>query len=326
MTVAALVGLALAFAFLNGYNGSGSLVATLISTGAAGARRALLLAAVASFVGLFAFGLAVAYVVGTDIVELNGIDLASVAAALVSALLWFLVESALGIPSSSTQALMGGLIGGAIAATGLAAVKISGLVILAVALVAAPIVAVFVSWLAMRLTIWLVQGAPPRINNFFRAGQLPTSILLAASYGTSNGQKIVGIIALILYQARLYASFTIPAWVVAASACALSLGIATGGWQVIRTLGARIYRPRPINGFVAQSTAAVIVLGATVLGGPVSLSQIASTSIIGAGMAERMSKVRWEVAEQMVVGWLITLPLTAVVAIVLYPVARYVVG
>lgn len=326
MIVAALVGLALAFAFLNGYNGSGSLVATLVSTGATGARPALLLAAIASFVGLLSFGLAVAYVVGTDIVEPDGIDLASLAAALASALLWFVVESALGIPSSSTQAIMGGLIGGAIAASGFGAVKLSGLVILGIALLVAPVVALAMGWLVMRVTTWLVQGASPRINEFFRAGQLPTSILLAASYGTSNGQKIVGIIALILYQGRIYPSFTIPSWAVASSAFALSLGIGTGGWQVIRTLGARIYRPRPINGFVAQSTATAVVLGATVLGEPVSLSQIASTAIIGAGMAERMSKVRWEVAEHMMVGWLITLPLTALSALALYPVAHLVAG
>jgi len=326
MMAAALVGLALIFAFLNGYNGSGSLVATLISTGAIGARRALVVAAFASFVGLFAFGLAVAYVIGTSIVEPEGIDLASLAAALAAALLWTFVASAIGLPSSSTHALVGGLIGGGIGAAGLGVIVTGGLIILGIALFVAPIATVIICLLAMRATIWFVQGASPRVNEFFRAGQLPTSILLAASFGTSNGQKVVGVIALVLLQAHLYHTFTIPSWVVTASALALSLGVSTGGWQVIRTLGARIYRPRPINGFVAQSTAAAIVLGATVLGGPVSLSQIASSAIIGAGMAERLSKVRWEVAELIAIGWLVTLPATLLASIALYPVAHLLTG
>jgi PiT family inorganic phosphate transporter len=326
MTAAVLIGLALAFAFLNGYNGSGSLVATLISTGAVGARRALLLAAAASFVGLFLFGLAVAVVIGTGIVDPNSITLASLAAALASALLWNALASVLGLPSSSSHALIGGLIGGGIAAAGLGVIQLSGLVILALALLVAPVVAILLSWLAMDLTLHLAQGASPRINEFFRRSQVVTSIFLALSFGTSNGQKVVGIIALVLFRAGVTRQFVIPDWVVLASAASISLGISMGGWRVIRTLGARIFRLRPVHGFVAQSTAAVTVLGATVLGGPVSLNQIVSSAIIGAGIAERLSKVRWEVAQNIAVGWLVTLPATVLVAIVLYPVALLVVG
>lgn len=326
MIVAVLVGLALIFGFLNGYNGSGSLVATLISTGGVGARRALLLAAAASFVGLFLFGLAVAVVVGTGIVAPASVTLASMAAALTSALLWNAAASVLGLPSSSSHALLGGLIGGGIAAGGLGAVELSGIGILALALVAAPVVAVVLSWLAMLLTLRLAQGASPRINEFFRRSQLATSILLALSFGTSNGQKIVGIIALILFRAGLSNQFLIPEWVVLASAASISLGISTGGWRVIRTLGGRIYRLRPVHGFVAQSTAAATVISATLLGGPVSLNQVASSAIIGAGVAERMSKIRWEVAEHIAVAWLITLPATVLVALLVYPVAVIVIG
>jgi len=326
MTVAALVGLALAFSFLNGYNGSGSLVGTLISTGGIGARRALLLAAAASFVGLYLFGLAVAFVIGTDIVEPTGITVASMAAALTSALLWNALASALGIPSSSAQALIGGLIGGGIAAGGLGVVQVSGLEIVALALVGAPIVAVLVGWLAMHTVLWLARGASPRINEFFRQGQVVTSILLALSFGSSNGQRVVGVIALILFRAKLTQAFVIPDWVILGSALSMSLGISMGGWRVIRTVGARIFRLRPVHGFVAQGTAAIIVVGATLLGGPVSLTQISSTAIVGAGVAERMSKVRWEVAEHLAIEWLITIPATAFVAIVLYPVAFLLMG
>lgn len=326
VTVATLIGLALAFGFLNGYNGSGSLVATLISTGAVGARRALLLAAVASFVGLFLFGLAVAVVVGTGIVDPAGITLASMGAALASALLWNVVASMLGLPSSSSHALIGGLIGGGVAASGIGVVELSGLAILALALLVAPVVTVLLAWAVMRLTLWFARGASPRINEFFRQSQLVTSILLALSFGTSNGQKIVGIIALVLFRAGITREFAIPNWVVLSTAASISLGISTGGWRVIRTLGARIFRVRPVHGFVAQSTAAATVLGATVLGGPVSLNQIASSAIIGAGVAERMSKVRWEVAQNIAIAWLVTLPATVLVAIVLYPLALLVIG
>lgn len=326
MIVAGLVGLTLAFAFLNGYNGSGSLVATLISTGAMGARRALLLAAAASFVGLFLFGLAVAEVIGTDIVDPNAITLASMAAAVASALLWNALSSTLGIPSSSTHALVGGLIGGGIGAGGLGVVQLGGLEILALALFVAPALAVALGWLAMHLTLWLATGASPRINSFFRHGQVFTSVALALSFGTSNGQKVVGVIALILYRGRVTNGFTIPDWVVVASALSLSVGISMGGWRVIRTLGARIFRLRPVHGFVAQSTAAAIVLIGTLLGGPVSLNQIASSTIIGTGTAERMSKVRWEVAENIGIAWLVTLPATVLVAIILYPAAAFITG
>lgn len=326
MTVAVLIGLALAFAFLNGYNDSGSMVATLISTGVIGARAALFLAAIGNFVGPFLFGVAVAVVVGTGIVEPSGMTLASIGAALAAALIWNAIASVLGIPSSSSHALVGGLIGGGIIAGGLGVVHVWGLVILVLALLIAPALAAAVGWLAMRLTLWLSQAATPRINEFFRRSQLVTSLLLAVSHGTNDAQKTMGIIALILLRADLLSQFIVPPWVVLASALALAIGVGVGGSRVIRTLGARIYRVRPVHGFVAQTTATLIVLVATILGGPVSLNQISSAALIGAGASERMSKVRWEIAGQIAFAWLITLPLTALVAIFLYPVVRILIG
>lgn len=325
-TVDLLVALALAFAFSNGYNGSGTLVATLISTGAMGARQALLLAALASFVGLFVLGLAVALVVGQGIVEPAGITLASVGACLVASFLWIAFTARSGIPSSSSHTLVGGLIGGGIAAGGLRVVEIDGLLIVALALLIAPVLAGLLGALAMQLVLWLARGAPPRINQLFRRGQLITSTLLALGFGSSNGQKVVGVIALILYRAGVTRAFIIPDWTVLATSLALSLGIALGGWQVIRTLGGKIFRLRPVHGFTAQGVSVVVVVAATLLGGPISLTQIASSAIIGAGAAERMSKVRWGVAEHLAVSWLITMPLTALVAMALYPVAKLFLG
>ena len=324
--MAVLIGLTLVFAFLNGYNDSGSMVATLISTGVISARVALVLAAIGNFIGPFLFGVAVAVVIGTGIVEPSGITLASIGAGVAAALSWNAVASILGIPSSSSHALVGGLIGGGLIAGGPSAIQVSGLVILGLSLLLAPALGAVVGWLAMRSTLWLSQSATPKINEFFRRSQIVTSMLLALSHGTSDGQKSMGIITLILLRAGMIRQFAVPNWVVLVSALALSLGVGMGGWRVIRTLGARFYRLRPVHGFVAQSTATIIVLGATLLGGPVSLNQIASSALIGAGASERMSKVRWDITGQIVFAWLITLPSTALVAIILYPLARLLIG
>ncbi|HVB96269.1 MAG TPA: inorganic phosphate transporter [Chloroflexota bacterium] len=326
MTVALLVGLALVFGLMNGFNDSGSLVATLVSTGAVGMRRALLIAALANFVGCFLFGVEVARVIGQDIVEPNGITLISVGAALLAALIWHAVAVPLGVPSSSSYALIGGLIGGGIGAGGLQVVELKGIRILVLSFVLAPLAAALGAWLVLRVTLWLASGASPSINGVFRRSQLITAILLSLGHGTSNGQKTMGIIALILFLAGVTPQFEVPRWVMVASATSLSIGIAFGGWQIIRTLGARLLRLRPIHGFVAQLTAGLVMVGATLLGGPVSLNQIAGAAIVGAGSADRLSKVRWEVARQLTFAWVITLPATACVAFLLYHVIELVIG
>jgi len=325
-SVFVLIALALVFAALNGYNDSGGLVGTVISTGATGARRALVLAAAANFVGPFLVGSAVAVVVGTRIVYPDAITLASLGATLVAAIVWNVVATGFGIPTSSTHALLGGLIGGGIAVGGFAVVQTKGVLIVLLALVVAPVLAGFAGWLALRLVLWLAQGASPKINQAFRASQLVTSVVLAVSHGSSDVPKTVGIIVLILVRAGLMASFTIPTWVILLVSLSMSGAIAIGGWRVIRTLGARIYRVRPIHGFLSQAVAATMVFGATLIGGPVSMGQIGTSTLIGAGASERLSKVRWLVAQQLVLVWVFTLPVTAVLAFVLYPITRLAFG
>lgn len=325
-SVLVLIALALVFAYLNGYNDSGSLVGTVISTGATGARRALILAAAANFVGPFLVGSAVAVVVGTRIVYPDAITLASLGATLLAAIIWNAVATSLGIPTSSTHALLGGLIGGGIAVGGFQVVQTSGVLIVLLALVIAPILAGLTGWLALRLALWLAQGASPKINRTFRTTQLVTSVALAVSHGSSNVPKTVGIIVLILVRAGYLTDFTIPLWVVLLVSLSMSAAIGIGGWRVIRTLGARIYRVRPIHGFLSQTVAATMVFGAALVGGPVSMGQIATSTLIGVGASERLSKVRWLVAQQLVLVWVFTLPVTAVLAFVLYPVTRLAFG
>lgn len=321
VVVGVLVLLALLFAFMNGYNDSGSMVATLISTGTMNAREALLLAALGNFIGPFIFGVAVAVVVGTGIVDPGGITLASVAVALLSAFAWDVVASVIGIPSSSSHALVGGLIGGGVAAGGVGVVEPAGLALVALSLILAPVLGLVLGVAAMHLTLWLARDATPAINVVFRRGQLLTSILLSVSHGTSAGQKTMGVIALILFRARLSGQFAVPEWDIILTSFVLALGVSLGGWKVIRTLGLRIFQIRPVHGFVAQLTATLIVIGATLLGGPVSMNQVATTAIIGTGAAERVSKVRWQIARTTFYAWVITLPATTIVAFGLYPIA-----
>jgi len=319
-----LVVLALGFAVLNGYNDSGSMVATVISTGACGARRALILAATANFIGPFLVGGAVTATISNSIVYPNAITLASLGATLLAAIAWNIFATSLGIPTSSSQALLGGLIGGGVAAGGFGVIQLRGALILLLALGAAPFLAGILGWLALRLTFWLVRGASPKINRSFRNGQLVTSVLLAISHGSSDVSKTVGILVLILGRAGLLRGTSVPIWIVFLASLTMSGAIALGGWRVIRTLGARIYKLRPVHGFLSQSIAAALVFGATLIGGPVSMGQIATSTLIGVGASERLSKVHWQTARRLALAWLFTLPVTAAIAFVLYQLTRFV--
>ena len=321
-TVLILILLAVVFASMNGYNDSGSLVATVISTGACGARRALILAAVANFIGPFLVGGAIAATVSGGIVYPNAITQASLGATLLAAIVWNIVATSFGIPTSSTQALLGGLIGGGVAVGGFGVIQFRGALILLVALVFAPAFAGLLGWLGLRLTLWLARGASPKINNTFRRSQLVTAVLLAISHGSSSVPKIVGIIVLILGRAGLANEGSAPIWVIFLASLTMSTAIALGGWRVIRTLGTRIYRLRPVHGFLSQSIASAIVLGASLVGGPVSMGQISTSTLIGVGASERLSKVQWQTAQRLALAWLFTLPVTAVLAFTLYPVTR----
>ena len=187
-----------------------------------------------------------------------------------------------------------------------------------VALFISPILGILVGYLLMQLVLFLARGATPRINRFFRRAQLVTAVGLALSHGANDAQKTMGIITLGLLVEGAIPEFAVPTWVIALSAGAISMGTAMGGWRLIKTLGGRIYKIRPVHGFVSQTAGAAIILGAALLGGPVSTTQVMSSSIMGAGSAERISKVRWRVGYEMVWAWILTIPITAVLAALLY--------
>lgn len=313
-----LIILALIFDFLNGFHDSANIVATMISCRAMTARAALTLVAVAEFAGPFILGVAVAKTVGTEVALPQTITIAVVMAALLSASLWNLITWYFGIPSSSSHALIGGILGAVALGSGLAAIRPEGVWKIALALFISPILGFVVGLLLMWLVLFLAQGATPKANIFFKQIQIPTAIGLALSHGGNDAQKTMGVITLGLLILGFQQDFAVPWWVILLSASAIAAGTATGGWRIIHTLGGKFYRIRPIHSFTSQLASGLVVLGASLLGGPVSTTQVVSSAILGVGAAQRRSQVRWGVMTDILVAWLLTIPAAAIVAALLY--------
>lgn len=308
------IGLALLFDFLNGIHDSSNIVATMISSRAFRPESALGLTALANFLGPFLFGVAVATTIGDEVVTGNVLNLSIIIACLVGAILWNLITWFLGIPSSSSHALIGGMVGAVVAGAGVDAIKVSGLEKVLIALIASPLVGFAFGFLITRIIYFLSRNATPGINKFFKNSQLVTALGMAFSHGTNDAQKTMGIIALSLVIGGSLSEFSVPSWVVASSAGSIALGTALGGWRLIRTLGGRFYKIRPLHSFSTQLTSGVVILTASFLGLPVSTSQVVSSAIIGVGSSESVGKVRWSVAEEIVTAWFITIPASALVS------------
>lgn len=317
-----LVIISLSFDFLNGFNDSGNMVATIISSRSMSARSALTMAAIADFAGPFIFGVAVAKTIGTGIIIPQFITIQIIIAALISACIWNLITWANGIPSSSSHALIGGLIGAIIIGGGIKAILAKGLIKVCMALFFSPVVGLFFGWLTMKLTHRLLKNATPNANYFFKLGQIPTAIALALSHGANDAQKTMGIITLGLVTTGYLHEFYIPTWVMLMCAGAISLGTFTGGWRIIKTMGTRFYKIKPIHSFTSQLASVLVIVSSSLLGGPVSTTQVVSMSIMGAGAGERLSKVRWLVLKEIFLSWVLTIPITAAIAVPVYLLIR----
>jgi len=313
-----LIILALVFDFLNGLHDSSNIVATMISSRAFRPQVALGVTAIAEFTGPFLFGVAVAKTIGEDVVQSNAITMEVILAALIGAITWNLVTWLLGIPSSSSHALIGGFLGAVITGAGFNAIKLAGLEKILIALFASPIIGFVAGYLVTKLIFFLARRATPRINKFFNRSQLFTAVALAFSHGTNDAQKTMGVITLGLLTTGAIDQFAVPTWVIAISAGAIALGTAFGGWRLIKTLGGKFYKVRPVHSFAAQLTSASVILTASIFGGPVSTTQVVSSAIIGIGSSERLSKVRWGVAVDIVTAWIITIPATGIIAAGIY--------
>jgi len=306
--------LALTFDFLNGVHDSSNIVATMIASRAFSPRSALALTAVANFLGPFLFGVAVATTIGDEVAESSALNIDVIIACLVGAIFWNLLTWFLGIPSSSSHALIGGMVGAVIAGAGFGSIKLHGLEKVLVALFASPVIGFVFGFLLTRVIYFLARAATPEVNWFFKKGQLITALAMAFSHGTNDAQKTMGIITLSLVISGYITEFHVPFWVIGLSAGAIGLGTALGGWRLIRTLGGKFYKIRPVHGFSTQLTSGLVILAASFFGLPVSTSQIVSSAIIGVGSSERFGKVRWSVAQEIVAAWFITIPASALVS------------
>ncbi len=313
-----LVVLALVFDFLNGVHDSSNIVATMITSRAISPRVALAMTAVAEFSGPFIFGVAVATTIGDEIVSAEFLKIEVLIAALFSAIVWNILTWLLGIPSSSSHALIGGLIGAVAVGVGFSAIKLAGVLKVLIVLFVSPIIGLIAGFLIASLIFLLSWKATPGINNIFKKLQIVTSLGLAMSHGTNDAQKSMGIITLALLITGQISTFAVPKWVILICASAIAFGTSVGGWQLIRTLGSKFYKIRPVHGFAAQATSAAVILTASLIGGPVSTTQVVSTAIMGVGAADRVSKVRWGVAGEIMLAWVLTIPSTMLVSAFIY--------
>jgi inorganic phosphate transporter, PiT family len=313
-----VVATALAFDFTNGFHDTANAVATSISTRAMSPRVAVALAAILNFVGAF-LSLEVAATIASGIVDADLITPAIVFAGLVGAIAWNLLTWYFGLPSSSSHALIGGVVGSAFAAEGAQAVFGDGLLEkVAIPALVAPVLAMFTAGVAILLAYRIVgRQHPGAVSRGFRLGQIVSGSLFSLSHGTNDAQKTMGIIFLALVaNGSLDTSDSVPTWVVVSAATAIAAGTYVGGWRIIRTMGSRIIKMDPAQGFAAQSAGAAVILSASHAGFPLSTTHVISGAIMGAGAAKRFSAVRWGVAGNIVVAWVLTLPAAAVVGAV----------
>jgi len=281
-------------------------------------RLALALTALAEGLGPFLFGVAVAKTIGAEVVSIPLVTGGVILAALISAIFWNLFTWYFGIPSSSSHALIGGLVGAVWIAVGLEAIHLPGLITVIIALFLSPVLGFVAGFLITKLVYFLARDASIKINWFFKNGQILTGIALALSHGANDAQKGMGIIGLALVVTGVTQQFEVPLWVIAVSAATMAVGTASGGWRLINTLGAKFYKIRPVNGFCAQIASSSVILSAALLGGPASTTQVVSSAILGTGSAERINKVRWGETRAILTAWVLTIPATFLVAAVFY--------
>ena len=306
--------LALAFDFINGFHDTANAIATSVSTRAISPRNAIFMAASLNFFGAM-ISTGVAKTIGGDIVSsANIVDEKIIIAALVGAIFWNLVTWKFGIPSSSSHALVGGLIGAVLISVGNSGLNFAGIGKIVAALILSPTIAIVTGVIVMNILFRLVENSNPHtVNDKFRKMQILTAATMAFSHGSNDAQKSMGIITLALFSGGIISEFEVPMYVKFLCAAAMAIGTSVGGWQIIKTVGGKIFKLEPVTGFAADLNSSIVVFGATLLSLPVSTTHVVSGSIMGVGTAKRLNAVHWGVAIQMVKAWVVTIPITALI-------------
>ena len=311
----ALIGVALLFDLLNGLHDAANSIATVVSTRVLKPHYAVVWAAFFNFIAFLVFGTNVASTIGKGIVDAHVIDAGVIFGALMGAIVWNVVTWVLGIPSSSSHALVGGLIGAGTAKAGLSAVVWSGVIKTALAIVLSPTLGLLLALLLVLLVAWSsIRSTPLQVDRRFRKLQLVSASLYSLGHGGNDAQKTMGIIAVLLYsQGMLSGAFHVPLWVVLSCQAAMGLGTLMGGWRIVHTMGSKITRLTPPQGFCAETGGAITLFGFTWLGIPISTTHTITGAIVGVGASRRLSAVRWNVASSIVVAWVVTIPAAAAV-------------
>jgi PiT family inorganic phosphate transporter len=321
-----LIGVALAFDLLNGLHDAANSIATIVSTRVLPPQYAVFWAAFFNFVAFLFFGLNVAQTVGTGIITPDIIDDRVIFGALMGAISWNLLTWALGIPSSSSHALIGGLVGAGIAKGGIGTVVWSGLIKTGSAVVFSPALGFVLALFLVLAVSWIfVRRTPLVVDNIFRSLQFVSASFYSLGHGSNDAQKTMGIIAVLLFShGKLGGEFHVPFWVVLSCQMAMGLGTLFGGWRIVHTMGSKITKLTPMQGFCAETGGAITLFLATGLGIPVSTTHTITGAIVGVGAARRVSAVRWNIAKNIVVAWVITMPMAGVIAAIFYVLARLV--
>jgi len=316
LVVIGIIVLALAFDFVNGFHDAANSVATVVSTRVLSPRTAVVWAAFFNFIAFLFFGLHVAATIGKGIIDPAAADPAVVASALAGAIAWDLITWWAGIPSSSSHALIGGLAGAAIAKGGVSVLDLTGLVKVGISIVASPFLGMALGLTFMLAVFWTFRHTTPaKVDRWFRRGQLLSAAMYSLGHGGNDAQKTMGIIAVLLFSTgSLGSQFYVPFWVVLACHAAMGLGTLLGGWRIVKTMGMKITKLRPVGGFCAESGGALTLFGATYLGIPVSTTHTITGAIVGVGATTKLSAIRWGVAGRIVWAWILTIPASALIA------------
>jgi PiT family inorganic phosphate transporter len=316
LVIIGIIVLALAFDFVNGFHDAANSVATVVSTRVLSPRTAVIWAAFFNFVAFLFFGLHVATTIGKGIIDPTAADPAVIASALAGGIAWDLITWRLGIPSSSSHALIGGLAGAAIVKAGFPALDLMGLLKVGVSIVASPLMGLTLGLTFMTAVFWIFRATTPsRVDRWFRRGQLFSAAMYSLGHGGNDAQKTMGIIAVLLFSTGyLGTQFYVPFWVVLACHAAMGLGTLFGGWRIVRTMGMKITKLKPVGGFCAETGGALTLFWATYLGIPVSTTHTITGAIVGVGATTKFSAIRWGVAGRIVWAWILTIPASAFIA------------
>jgi inorganic phosphate transporter, PiT family len=319
ITVIAIVAIALVFDFFNGFHDAANAISTIVVSRTLRPAQAVLIAGASNFLGYFIFGVAVATTIGRGVVALEFITLPVILSALLGAILWNIITWLLGLPTSSSHALIGGLVGGAIAASGFSSVLYQGILTIVSFIIIAPML----GWIgAIVFTIIVInlfkKTRPDKATGIFRKLQPFSTIAYAMGHGTNDAQKSMGIIAMALYAGGVATEFKLEPWIVISCYVAISLGTMFGGWRIVKTMGTKIINIQPMEGFCADTSSAIVLLVTAHFGIPVSTTHVIAGSIMGVGTVEKAASVRWITARKILLTWLLTIPLTAICSALMY--------